>query len=273
MSRAAREELAAVADDGTRLAADVHSPPAPAGTVLLLGGQSLEPDVLDGLRDDLAAVHRVVVVHTRGTGRSQAGPGGDAAAGEWSTRRFARDAVAVLDALGAARAHVHGFSMGGRVAQVLAAEHPGRVQRLVLGATGPGGAAEVARAPEVTRALRRLGTAAGRAALAELFFTPAFAAAHPQLAARFAPRAPAAVQRGHHAASTGHDGTGLLARVAAPALVVHGEDDAMTPPGNARALAALLPRARAELLPGARHGYLAEARERSSALVLGFLAG
>lgn len=44
---------------------------------------------------------------------------------------LAKDAVGLLDALGIAKANVVGFSMGGCVAQVMAIEHPGRVQSLV----------------------------------------------------------------------------------------------------------------------------------------------
>ena len=49
-----------------------------------------------------------------------------------------RDAVAVLDGLGVERAHVYGHSLGGRIAQWVAADHPERVDRLVLGATTVG---------------------------------------------------------------------------------------------------------------------------------------
>ncbi|WP_432524939.1 alpha/beta fold hydrolase [Kineococcus sp. SYSU DK006] len=238
-----------------------------AATVLLLPGQSLGPDVFDGVLADLAGDFRVVVAHTRGTGEA------DVAPGDWTTRTFAADALAVLDALGVARAHVYGFSMGGRVAQVLAAEHAERVGSLVLGATGPGGAHEVPRTGEVTRALRHTGSPAGLTALAELFFTPGWIAAHPATAARFAPRGTPRARRAHHAASTGHDGWDLLPRIAAPTLVLHGEDDALTPVANAALLAGRVPGARLRTFPGARHGYLEQERPQSSEVVRAFLSG
>ncbi len=117
-----------------------------------------------------------VVVHTRGTGASAGGPG----PGGWTTDLFAADAVAVLDALGIARAHVHGFSMGGRVAQVLAARFPGRVDRLVLGASGPGGTQEVPCDDDVSRTLRHAARPPVGTALADLFFTPAWSARNPR---------------------------------------------------------------------------------------------
>ena len=48
------------------------------------------------------------------------------------------DLVAVLDRAGVARAHVLGYSMGGRVALALALAHPDRVGALVLESASPG---------------------------------------------------------------------------------------------------------------------------------------
>jgi 3-oxoadipate enol-lactonase len=237
-----------------------------SATVLLLPGQSLGPEVFLGVRSDLAAAGwRVVVVHTRGTGRSRVEDG------RWTTATFADDAVAVLDALGVGRAHAYGFSMGGRVATVLAARHRDRIDRLVLGAAGPGGAQEVPRDPEVTRGMRRTATPEGLRALRELFFTPAWIDANPLVAARFTPTGTPAARRAHHGASTTHDACALLPAITAPTLVLHGGDDAMTPVGNAEVLARAIPGARLVVLPGARHGYLEEFRPAASAVVAEFL--
>ena len=57
---------------------------------------------------------------------------------------LAEEAIALLDADGAARAHVYGLSFGGMIAQELALAFPDRVQSLVLGATSGGGRLRVA---------------------------------------------------------------------------------------------------------------------------------
>ena len=116
----------ATSPDGTRLYFECHG----AGTpLLLLAGQASDHREWDGVRADFAAHHRVIVLDYRGTGQSDK-PGAPA----YSTRGFAQDAVAVLDQLGLDRAHAYGISMGGRVAQWLAIDHPQRLGALVLAA-------------------------------------------------------------------------------------------------------------------------------------------
>jgi pimeloyl-ACP methyl ester carboxylesterase len=51
---------------------------------------------------------------------------------DWSLRSQAAMVVSFLDALGIERAHVVGHDHGGAVAQLLAAEHPDRIDRLVI---------------------------------------------------------------------------------------------------------------------------------------------
>lgn len=102
----------------------------------------------------------------RGTGGTQ-DPGGDL-----STERLAADAVAVLDELKIKRAHVYGTSMGGRVAQVLAARHPARMLTLALACSSPGGLHAVERDNDVRKALACPVPATRQRTMVELFFTP-----------------------------------------------------------------------------------------------------
>src|SRR5215208_872553 len=51
---------------------------------------------------------------------------------DWSLRAQAAMVISFLDALGIERAHVVGHDHGGAIAQLLAAEHPDRIDRLVL---------------------------------------------------------------------------------------------------------------------------------------------
>ncbi|MDT0327070.1 alpha/beta fold hydrolase [Nocardiopsis lambiniae] len=253
------------ASDGTRIWYDVLGEGDP---LLLFNGQSLDHEMWDGPHAALAGRHRVVRMDFRGTGGS-----GAPLDQPYTLDLFVDDALAVLDALGIDRAHVYGFSMGGKVAQRFAVRAPERLGALVLGATAPGGPHEVERPRESTLALRRAGTAAGREMIGPLFYSPGWADAHPDTVARVLPRGPLRAQRLHFGASGGHDGWDALPSIQAPTLVVHGEDDELTPVGNAALLAERIPNARLLVLPGLRHGYLHEDEAKATREVLDFLAG
>lgn len=90
-----------------------------------------KPNVLDG---PLPKHFDTVAYDQRGLGQS------DKPDGPYSMADYADDAAAVLDELDWAKAHVVGVSFGGMVAQTLAVRHPGRIERLVLCCTSPGGA-------------------------------------------------------------------------------------------------------------------------------------
>lgn len=73
-----------------------------------------------------AAGYRVIRYDHRDTGRSsRGGP-------PYGIADLAADAVAVLDGLGIARAHVVGLSLGATLGQVLALDHPDRLLSLTL---------------------------------------------------------------------------------------------------------------------------------------------
>jgi pimeloyl-ACP methyl ester carboxylesterase len=62
---------------------------------------------------------------------------------------MANDAVAFITALGLKQVDLLGFSLGGFVAQVIAAEHPDLVRRVILAGTGPEGGEGIRNLPQV----------------------------------------------------------------------------------------------------------------------------
>ena len=75
----------------------------------------------------------VALFDQRGMGQSDKPPG------PYHMLDYARDAVALMDALGWDRAHLAGYSFGGMVAQELAINFAERFDRIVLAASAPGG--------------------------------------------------------------------------------------------------------------------------------------
>jgi pimeloyl-ACP methyl ester carboxylesterase len=162
--------------------------------------------------------------------------------------------------------------MGGRVAQWLAADHPERVHRLVLGCTSPGAPHGVERSPQVRRSLAQRDGRAARRALLELMYSPAWLATHPGPYDTIGdPRMPPYARRRHLAASAEHDSWAVLPHITAPTLVVHGTDDVFNPTANAPLLTERIPNARMHLIEGARHAYFEEYRAIASPLVVDFL--
>ncbi|MEU6665931.1 alpha/beta fold hydrolase [Streptomyces sp. NPDC046727] len=251
------------AADGTPLAYQRQGAGFP---LVLLAGQANNHHWWDGIREDFHGSHSTITLDTRGTGASGRPPQG------YATQQFADDVIAVLDGLGIERADVYGTSMGGRVAQWVAARHPGRVRRLVLGCTSPGGPHAVERDASVRRALAQPDPEAARQALIDLMYSPGWRTTHPGPYQTLGdPDMPPHARRGHLLASNRHDAWDALPKVTAPTLILHGDQDRMAPPANLSLLADRIPDARTHLFPGARHAYFEECRAEASALVSAFL--
>jgi 3-oxoadipate enol-lactonase len=160
---------------------------------------------------------------------------------------------------------VYGISLGSLVAQELALRHPDRVQALVLGASSAGGFA--AYKPSVSSFAQTFLVRAGamgpeEAEWAAVPYTYAEKTRrlHPErIAADIARRMsspPEARAYLHQAAAVArHDAYERLNRMAAPTLVVHGEEDVFVPPANALVLAERIPAAELRLWPDAGHMY------------------
>ena len=227
--------------------------------VLLIAGQGMTAEGWWATIPVLAESFRVIAFDNRDTGNSSRV--------HWfySAAHMAADAVAVLDAAGEERAHVYGVSLGSLVAQEVVLRHPKRVNALVLGASSAGGFAAYKPAPTSfaqTFLIRAGAMGPEEAAWAAVPYTYAEKTRrlHPErIVADITPRVSSAEPLAylHQAAAVAaHDAYERLNQVAAPTLVVHGEQDVFMPPANALVLAERIPGAQLQLWPDAGHMYM-----------------
>ncbi|MFN7724504.1 MAG: alpha/beta fold hydrolase [Rubrivivax sp.] len=178
---------------------------------------------------------------------------------------MAADALGVLDALGIARAHVVGASMGGMIAQHLAAGQAARVKSLGLVMTTSGARHLPQASARVQMALLSRpdghhpeAVVAHLQRLLRLIGSPDYpydpADLHRQLQASVA-RAwrPAGTARQLAAVAADGDRTALLAQIGAPTVVVHGEADPLVPVAAGRELQARIAGATGEFIAGMGH--------------------
>ena len=177
---------------------------------------------------------------------------------------MAADGVGLLDALGVDRAHVVGASMGGMIAQTIAARHPERVLSLasIMSNTGarfsgqpalrtygvllrPAPRDRAGYVEHTVRAFRAIGS-------------PGF----PRDEAELRDMAGRSYDRGHDPAGAGRqlaaiiasgDRTPLLRRIAVPTVVIHGSADRLVRPSGGRATAKAIAGARLVVVRGMGH--------------------
>ncbi|WP_315315503.1 alpha/beta fold hydrolase [Pantoea vagans] len=234
--------------DGTELWYDIRKGGS-GEPVLLIAGNGCDHQVWSYVSDDFTPDRPVIIYDHRGTGRS-----GDNFNERWSTRDFARDAYAILRHADLKRAHVYGHSMGGRVAQWLAADHPEMTGALVLGASSVGDRMGIPRLAETTSAMETNNVVA----LQAMCYPEDWVKKHPEQAACGAPN-PHSIDAFlcHMRASGEHDSWDIAASILSPALVIHGSEDGMTLPANSEILAARIPLAELMMIEKARHVYWA----------------
>jgi len=235
--------------------------------ILLIMGHAYGSDMWHRTAPELAASYRVIRFDNRGVGRTSDPPG------SYPVPLMAGDALAVLDAAGAASAHVYGVSMGGAVALQLALDHPGRVRSLILGCTAAS-AAGASRGALLTRVRTLLPAPVLNRMAWKLLYgpdTPASRRADDhQIVKRT--RSSGRGRRGQITGLASFDVTGRLAEIRIPALVMHGAQDRIVPAANAQQLAGAIAGARLVIFPDAGHAYLTDASQAANQEVLHFLA-
>ncbi|GHF80941.1 pimeloyl-ACP methyl ester carboxylesterase [Amycolatopsis bartoniae] len=241
--------------------------------LLLLHAFPVDARMWNSVRAPLAAHGRLITPDQRGLGRTPL-PDTDRAP---SLEDAARDVVALLDRLELDRVVLGGCSMGGYVTMAVLRLAPERVGGLVLVDTKA-----TADAPEAAENRERVAARAEaegvRGWLADSMLPNLLSertrTTRPDVVetARdlIESQPPSGVAWAARAMAARPDSTDVLAAADVPALVVVGEEDGLTPPEAARAMADALPKAELAVLGGAGHLTPLEAPEALAEAVLGW---
>ena len=214
--------------------------------LVFVGGLGADLTVFAPFTEQLARNFRVITFDNRGAGRT------DKPDAPYSIPMMAQDTVGLMDALGIHRAHVVGVSMGGRIAMELAAQHPDRVDRLVLISTAATGTGRLrmsfpARIMGLAKRLRLMPGAG------EIQRQPHYAHHHQVVA------------------STTYDGTERLAAIEAPTLILHGQRDRSVKPAAALATRVGIRDSEIEFFRGGHMFFMLTQRDAVAARIEDFL--
>lgn len=240
---------------------------AGAPELVFINSLGTDARIWDDVIARLAGDYRILSYDKRGHGLS------DSPAGEYGLDAHLDDLTGLLDHVGMARPALAGVSVGGLIAQGFALRHPERVAALVLCATAPrfgdaaGWAARMA-------AVRQGGLGAIAEAVMERWFSPGFRRNRPDDLAGWKTLFLRTDPAGYIATCATLRDTDLTAQIgaiAAPTLVVAGEEDGATPLSAVHGLAGAIAGARFTALAGAGHLPGIEQPEALAALMTDFL--
>lgn len=224
---------------------------------ILIHGYPLDHRMwLDAMQGPLARQRTLVALDLRGHGRSP-----------WcgdpvhTMDRFADDVAAVVHTISDEPVDVVGLSMGGYVAQAVWAAHPQLVRSLALVDTRAHADDEAARTAR--DAAMRTAVEQGRGAIAAAMLGKLLAKRADDDPHGLLLRARVSTMIESQPAETivadlrglrsRPDRTAMLGTITVPTLVVVGEHDALTPPADARAMAAAVAGAHLAVVPGCGH--------------------
>lgn len=223
----------------------------------------------DGVVRVLDPDFRILRFDLRGHGQSMR------VKGRYEIGDFVHDLMALADHAGFAEFDLAGFSLGGLIAQRAALDHADRVKRLILISTVAGrNDDERARVKARLEALATSDRGGHYDASMNRWFTEAFQKANPALMQSLRARNAANDPECYAAAYRVLAETDLgpeLERIAAPTLIMTGEEDQGSNPRMARFMHDRIAGSELAILPGLRHSILQEAPDLVAARIRDFL--
>jgi 3-oxoadipate enol-lactonase len=229
-----------------RISYDLAGPVGAPG-VLLLHSIGTTRDLWEAQARELASSYRVIRYDARGHG------GSSAPAGDYTLEQLGGDALAVLDAVRVGRAHVVGLSLGGLTAMWLGVHAPARVGRLVLANT----AARVGTAERWVERIAQV-RAGGMAGIVEptmmRWFSDSFRAQQPATVDAYRVMLAGCSPIGYAgccAALRDADVRDAITGIAAPTLIIAGDQDQATTLADAEGMRSRITGATMVTLPAA----------------------
>ena len=221
--------------------------------ILLVHGYPLNRTMWDAQVSGLSQDFRVIAPDLRGHGES------DAPTGTYSVDIFADDLRALLDHLNMQQVTLVGFSLGGYIAFAFQRKYASRLHALVLADTRP-----QADTPEgkqgrenTAQTVLKDGVAGVAQATAPRMLAPATVQNHPNVVERVRSIMASTSVNGYVGDLRGlaerPDSTATLALISCPTLIVVGEQDAVTPPGDSQAMARAIKNTTLVTIPNAGH--------------------
>ena len=211
---------------------------------------------------------RVIRYDSRGHGGSEVSPG------PYTIDMLGGDLLALLDTLGIEHAHLCGLSLGGMVAQWLAAHHPERVLRAVFADTATKIGAEATWTERIAL-VQAGGMGAVRDAVVARFLSAPFRARQPEVARLLGEMLEATPPDGYIATCEAlrvAELRSIVGRIHAPSLVLTGMLDESTPPAHAHDLHARISGSELLLIEDAAHLSNVERPDLFNASVMEFLS-
>jgi len=232
---------------------------------------NFDPRIIDGL----ASKHRVIATNYRGIGAS----GGTAPV---TIDEMARDAIALIHALGFEKVDLLGFSLGGFVAQDIVLKAPDLVRKLILTGTGPAGGTGIDKITAVSWPLMLKGLLTLKDPKTYLFFTSttngrqAAKAFLKRLKERKVNRdkgpTPRALLRQLKAIiAWGRQAAQDLGNIRIPVLIANGDNDIMVPTVNSTDMARRIPNSELVIYEDAGHGGIFQNHANFVSIALSFL--
>lgn len=241
--------------------------------LIMIMGYSGAMDLWDPRLVNLLAKHyRVIVFDNRGMGNTTSSDK------QYTIRLFTDDTAGLMDALGIKKAHVMGWSMGTNIAQELTLDYPEKVDKLILYAGDTGGKEALPPSPQVIAVLENT-TGNEREQGERLFlelFPPAWLKENPDPSTYFpkiTSMSPAGnVRRQAAAMMTWNGSYSRLPQMKQPLLLITGDRDVLTPPGNSLIIAQNVPHSWIVRIRGGGHGVMYQYPDAIAGIVESFLS-